>query len=51
MSYGKLSEQEQYWRQQVDELLRHACEVDEVEGREQQRFDELPVELARAQAG
>jgi transposase len=49
MSYGKLSEQEQYWRQQVDELLRHACEVDEVEGREQ-RCDEMPVELAQAQS-
>ena len=36
MSYGKLSEQEQYWRQQVDELLRRAREVDEAEAREQQ---------------
>lgn len=50
MSYGKLSEQEQYWRQQVDELLRRAREVDEAEAREQQRCDELPAELAQAQS-
>ncbi len=50
MSYGKLSEQEQYWREQVDELLRRPCEVDEAEGRKQQQCDELPAELAQAQS-
>jgi transposase len=50
MSYERLSEQEQYWREQVDKLLRHACEVDEEERRQQQRCDELPVELAQAQS-
>jgi transposase len=51
MSYGKLSEQEQYWGQQVDELLRRACEVDHEEERKQQRCDELAAELARRRAG
>ena len=50
MSYEKLNQQEQYWRQQVDALLRRACEVDEEEGRAQQRCDELPAELAQAQS-
>lgn len=48
MSYGKLNEQEQYWRQQVDEMLRRACEVDEAEGG-QQRCNELPADLTHAQ--
>ncbi len=51
MSYGKLNEQEQYWKQQVEEMLRQACEMDEAEGRVgQQRCDELPAELAQAQS-
>lgn len=51
MSYGKLSEQEQYWKQQVDEMLRRACEMDEEEGRGgQQRGEKLPAELAQAQS-
>lgn len=51
MSYGTLSEQEQYWKQQVDEIVRRACEVDELEGRDhQQRCDTLPVELAHAES-
>jgi Transposase DDE domain len=50
MSYGRLSEQEQYWKQQVDELLRRACEVDEEERGIQRRYDELPAELAQAQS-
>ena len=33
MGYGTLSEQEQYWKQQVDEMFRRACEVDEAERR------------------
>lgn len=50
MSYGKLTEQEQYWKQQVDEMLRRASEVDE-EGRGgQHRTNALPVELAGAQS-
>src|SRR6202049_4285761 len=48
LSYGKLSEQEQYWKQQVDEMLGRACEVDEEEGRGGQRCTALPEELARA---
>ncbi len=51
MSYGKLSEQEQYWKQQVEEMLRRACEMDEAEGRGgPQRCDGLPAELAQAQS-
>ena len=51
MSYGTLSEQEQYWKQQVEEMLRQACEMDEAEGRVgPQRCDELPAELAQAQS-
>lgn len=50
MLYGKLSEQEQYWKQQVDEMLRRACEVDEEEARDgQQKCTVLPAELAQAQ--
>jgi hypothetical protein len=40
----------QYWRQQVDELLRRALEVDEAEIRERQGCDALPAELAQAQS-
>lgn len=51
MSYQKLGEQEQYWRQQVDEMLRRACEVDEEESASgQQRCNELPAELGGAQS-
>jgi transposase len=53
MSYGQLSEQEQYWKQKVDELLRRAGEVDEEEdGRwgKGQAVESLPEELARAQS-
>ncbi len=51
MSYGKLTEQEQYWKQQVDEMLRSASEVDEEEGRGgQHRTNALPAELAGAQS-
>jgi hypothetical protein len=48
MSYKKLSEQEQYWKQQVDEMLRRASEVDVAEER-QPPADALPAELASAQ--
>lgn len=51
MSYAKLSEQEQYWKQQVEEMLRRACQMDEAEARCGQRaHDELPAELAQAQS-
>ncbi len=51
MSYEKLNEQEQYWKQQVDEILRRAGEVDEEEGRGgDQRCATLPAELAGAQS-
>jgi transposase len=51
MRYGTLGEQEQYWKQQVDEMFRRACEVDEGEGRgQQQRCDKLPEELAHAES-
>jgi len=51
MSYGKLREEEQYWKQLVDEMLRRACDIDEAEGRgQQQRCDELPAELAHAES-
>jgi transposase len=50
MSYGKLSEQEQYWKQQVNELLRRGCEVDEEERGRPRQCDELPAELAQAQS-
>lgn len=49
MSYEKLSEQERYWKQQVDEMLRRASEVDAVEG-QQPPADALPTELAGAQS-
>jgi hypothetical protein len=49
MSHGKLTEQEQYWRQQIDEMLQGASEVDEEEGRGgQHRTNALPAELAGA---
>ena len=53
MSYGQLSEQEQYWKQKVDELLRRAGEVDKEEDRrwgQGQPANPLPEELARAQS-
>jgi transposase len=50
VSYGKLAEQEQYWQQQVDEMIRRASEVDEEEGRGGQRTAALPAELAGAQS-
>ena len=53
MSYSQLSEQEQYWKQQVSELLRRAAEVDEEEDRrwgQGQPADPLPQELASAQS-
>jgi transposase len=53
MRYGQLSEQEQYWKQRVDELLRSAGEVDEEEDRrwgQGQPADPLPEELARGQS-
>jgi transposase len=34
MSYEKLCEHERYWKQQVDEMLRRASEVDAIEGRQ-----------------
>jgi len=52
MSYGELSEQEQYWKLRVDELLRRAGEVDKEEDRrwgQGQAADPLPGELAEAQ--
>lgn len=53
MSYSQLSEQEQYWKQQVAEMLRRAAEVDEEEDRrwgKGQPADPLPAELAGAQS-
>lgn len=51
MSYGKLNAQEQYWKQQVEEMLRRACELDEAEGRGgQEPCDDLPADLAQAQS-
>jgi hypothetical protein len=51
MSYEKLSEQERYWKQQVDEMLRRASEVDAVEGQGgRPHADGLPAELAGAQS-
>jgi transposase len=53
MSYDKLMEQEQYWKQKVEELLQRAGEVDKEEDRcwgKGQRADSLPEELARAQS-
>jgi hypothetical protein len=48
MSYQKLSEQKDYWKQQVDGMLQRANEVDETE-RQQPRCDGLPPDLADAQ--
>ena len=48
MTYQKLSGQEDYWKQQVETLLRRAIETDEAET-QQPRCDELPAELADAQ--
>ena len=53
MSYGQLSEQEQYWKQRVAELLQRAGEVDEEEDRrwgKGQPADPLPEELAGAKS-
>jgi transposase len=53
LSYGKLSEQEQYWKQKVDEMLRRAGEADEEENRrcgKGQPTDLLPEKLAQAQS-
>ena len=53
MTYGQLSEQEQSWKQKVDELLRRAGEVDKEEdccGGQGQPANPLPEELARAQS-
>jgi transposase len=51
MSYEKLTEEEQYWKQKVDEMLRRAGDVDEAEGRdEQQLCTALPAGLDRAQS-
>jgi transposase len=53
MSYGQLSEQEQYWKQRVAELLQRAGEVDEAEDRrwgQGQPADPLPEELAGAKS-
>ena len=49
MSYAQLNEKEQYWKQQVEEMLRRAAETDEAE-RETQQGTELPAELAHAQS-
>ena len=53
MSYSQLSEQEQYWKQKVDELLQRAGEVDTEEDRRWgtgQPADALPEELRHAQS-
>lgn len=51
MSYGKLTELEHYWKEQVDQLLRRASEVDEKENRDKEQAGAtgLPEELALAQ--
>jgi len=51
MSYTKLSELEQYWQEQVDQLLRRASEMDEKESRDQEQAEatKLPDKLASAQ--
>ena len=49
MSYKRMKEKEEQLQSEVDELLRHAQEVDEEEDRrygKDQRGDELPAELA-----
>jgi len=53
MSYERMGETEQRLRQEVDELLRSAAEVDEAEDAQYgkgQRGDELPAELARRES-
>ena len=53
MSYAQLGEQERYWKEKVDEMLRRAAEADEAEDRrwgQGQPADPLPAELARAQS-
>ena len=53
VSYDKLTEQQQYWKEKVDELLQRAGAVDEEEDRhwgKGQSADPLPDELTRAQS-
>lgn len=53
VSYDKLTEQEQYWKQKVHELLQGAGAVDEEEDRhwgKGQTADPLPDDLARARS-
>jgi transposase len=53
MSYERMGETEQRLRQEVEELLRSAAEVDEAEDAQYgkgQRGDELPEELARRES-
>lgn len=47
MSYAQVKEQEQHWKQQVEEMLRCASETDEAEQRGKDAV--LPAELAHAQ--
>lgn len=51
VGYGTLREQEQYWKEQVDQLLQRAVQVDEKESQEEQQAcaTELPRELAVVQ--
>ena len=53
MSYERMNETEQRLRQEVEELLRRASEVDEAEDAQYgkgKRGDELPAELARRES-
>jgi len=53
MSYERMTETEQRLQQEVEELLRHAAEVDEAEDAQYgkgKRGDELPEELARRES-
>ena len=53
MSYERMNETEQRLRQEVEELLRRAAEVDEAEDAQYgkgKRGDELPAELARRES-
>jgi transposase len=53
MSYDRMNETEQRLRQEVEELLRRAAEVDEAEDAQYgkgKRGDELPAELARRES-
>jgi len=53
MSYDRMNETEQRLRQEVEELLRRAAEVDEAEDAQYgkgQRGEELPEELARRES-